>query len=254
LNPELADTLTTGIVYQSEVLPGLRASLDVYSIKLQGAISTLGAQDLVNRCQAGNAALCSFILRDANGAIDTVTRAYVNLSKLETRGADAEVTYATPLSRFSNLDGDVSLRFLATYVDELISDDGNTRIDRAGDVGADVNGTPHWRWNASATYTRGPALLYLEGRYIGGGAYDSSQGDFYISPNKVDSQFLLNASVQYTIIDDGERSLQAFGSIRNILDQDPPRDPSSFIFVQGTNREIYEQTGRYMSVGIRFTY
>jgi outer membrane receptor protein involved in Fe transport len=254
LVPELADTLTGGIVYQSEVLPGLRASLDVYSIKLRGAISTLGSQDLVNRCYAGNTSLCGFIQRDATGTIDTVTRAFVNLSRRETSGVDAEVSYATPLSRFSNLDGDLTLRFLATYIDTLISDDGITRVDRAGDVGADVSGVPHWRWNASGTYTLGPAQLFLEGRYIGGGAYDSSQGDFYISPNKVDSQFLLNASVQYTIVNDGERSLQAFGSIRNILDQDPPRDPSSFIFVQGTNREIYEQTGRYMSVGLRFTY
>ena len=255
LQPELADTLTAGIVYQPGWFRGFRASVDYYDIKLDDAISTISAQEIVNRCQAGNTALCGFIERDASGVIDTVTRAFINLNQRRVSGVDIELAYATPLSRLSeSLSGDLNLRFLATYADKLETYDGVTRLNRVGDVGADAGGIPKWRWNAKASYQSGPLGLHVEGRYIGGGAYDASQGEFYISPNKVDSQFLLNTSVQYDLLDDGDRSLQLFAAVNNLLDQDPPIAPSSFIFVQATNRELYEQIGRAYRLGLRFKY
>ncbi|PTS88625.1 hypothetical protein DBR17_04330, partial [Sphingomonas sp. HMWF008] len=62
LKPEIADTFTAGVV----LLPtrGIRLSADYYDINLDGAISTLGGQVILNRCEAGATTFCSLVTRD----------------------------------------------------------------------------------------------------------------------------------------------------------------------------------------------
>src|SRR5690606_17210160 len=60
INPEEADTITVGAVYQPSYVPGLAVSVDYYDIKLNGAIAQLGVQRIVDDCFAGSAQACSF--------------------------------------------------------------------------------------------------------------------------------------------------------------------------------------------------
>lgn len=249
LKPEKADTFTAGVVYEPSFVPRLRMSLDYYDIDLKGAISTLTGQQIVNRCAAGAADLCSYVTRNTDGSLAEVMRTYINLSSLQMRGVDAEVSYRTPMSDiFEAVNGDLTLRVLATYLDRYLTDDGSTVIDSAGEVG---NNRPHWRWTATASYENGPFTGFLQGRYVGEGVYDVEQT---YDNNHVDSQFVVTASAAWTLMDDGDRSLEAFGVINNVFDADPPVAPYNFIFGSPALASVHDIIGRRFTLGLRFTY
>lgn len=249
LVPERADTTTFGVVYQPGWAPGLRASVDFYDIQVKDVISTVSAQEILNRCFAGNADLCAFIERDAAGVVQTVTRKQVNLAELATSGVDFELTYARDVADFVPAwDGRVSIRALATYVREMITDDGIVRLDRAGDAT-----DPHWKGQVTGTYDRGPLTTYLQAQYIGGGAYDGTYGEFDINDNSVPSQFLLHASAAYTVLDEPGKRVQLFATIRNLLDQKPPPYPTSGA-LNAITLTTFNLAGREYKAGVRMKF
>ena len=249
LQPEEADTFTAGVVYEPAFAPRLRLSVDYYDIDLQGAISTLTGQSIVNRCAAGAADLCRYITRNPDGSLNEVMRTFINLSSIQVRGVDTEVSYSTPLSDiFEAVGGDLTLRFLGSYLDRYVTNDGMTSLDTAGEVG---NNRPHWRWTASASYENGPFKGYVQGRYVGEGLYDVEQT---YDDAHVDSQFVTTVSGAWKIKDDGARSLEAFGVISNLFDVDPPVSPNTFIFGSPNSGAAHDIVGRRFTVGLRFTY
>src|SRR3546814_15993145 len=63
LKPEIADTITLGLVYRPTASSGLRASVDGYDIKIKDAIILPGAQDVVAGCVAGIDGYCELSTR-----------------------------------------------------------------------------------------------------------------------------------------------------------------------------------------------
>ena len=250
LQPEIADTLTGGIVLTPSFVPRLRASVDFFDIKIKGAIGTLGAQDIVTRCAGGNATLCSFITRDpAQGNIITaVTSAQINLSEIATRGLDVELSYQFPVG--SAL---VSLRGLATYVDRFSTDDGITKIDRIGT--ASGNGLPHWKANASITYEDGPFTAFLQDRFVGGGKYDVTWVEGVdINDNSISGRNYLDLGLRYAVLDTDDQRVELFFNIRNLLNQDPPHVPAQFQTPSQTAAALYDVIGRQFLAGARFRF
>lgn len=253
LTAETANTVTAGVVYQPSWLPRLRASVDYYDIKLEDGVTLLNAQNIIDRCAAGNAALCQFLERDADGILQTVTATRVNLAETTVSGVDVEMLYSLPLSAIAGgWNGDLTLRLLASYLDEFIIDDGITAIDRAGQVAGD--GVPHWRVNANLIYQNGPLMLGLSGRYVGGGTYDNTFGPFDININRFPSRTYANASFQYVFKDDGQTSVEVYGNVNNLFDRDPPIVPQTFFIPLATNPIHYDTIGRTFSVGVRVKY
>lgn len=77
-----------------------------------------------------------------------------------------------------------------------------------------------------------------------------------IADNTIDSQFILNTSVQHTLLDDRQHGrLQLFGSITNLLDEDPPVATSSVAYAWSAPLGAgYDKIGRAFSIGVRFSY
>lgn len=159
LNPEMGDTTTVGITWQPPQIAGLRASLDLYTIDLKDAISSLGGQNIVNLCYGAQGApltpgLCSLIARDpSTGVITNISNKTLNIAAQKTSGMDVELSQRLPVpGLLSPEQGNLLLRVLGTYVDELIINNGLESVDRAGEF------MPQWRWTGSATYhkVRGP--------------------------------------------------------------------------------------------------
>jgi outer membrane receptor protein involved in Fe transport len=249
LKAEVADTTTAGIVYQPEWLSGLRMSVDYYNIDLKGAVGTLTAQNIINRCETNDPSLCQYITRDATGNITTVVRTNINLSEMKTDGVDTEISYNTPLSRyFERLPGTIDLRLLTSWTDNFITDDGTTVLNTGGVSGT---GGPHWRATASVTYDAGPLRLYAETRYVGPGEYDVN---LTYNNNHVNSQTVVNTTVQYTLKHEGDRNLQLFATINNLFDAAPPVAPYNFIFGSPTTASLFDVIGRRFTVGARFAY
>ncbi|MDB5662458.1 MAG: cirA 7 [Sphingomonas bacterium] len=275
LVPEVADTYSAGIVLQPEIGVGrFRAAVDWFDISLNGAISTLGSQVIVNRCASATVTLpnCSDLVTRAGnsptGEILSVANANLNLNRLITRGVDMEASYTLPLSALSaTMDGSVSLRVLGTYIKDLITvDSSGVAIDRAGQNGSGVSqasGVPRVQLNSYLTYDADPFSTQLQVRYISKGRYDRTRigpdEDGYlatlpnsINDNSVGSRIYVNLNAQMAVINDGKRRVELYGAVNNLLDQDPPKDiPSSF---GPTNNVLYDVVGRSFRVGFRFSY
>jgi outer membrane receptor protein involved in Fe transport len=285
LQPEFANTLSFGTVWSPDFLPGLSLSVDYYNIKIDGAISSYTAQNVIDNCfaerQAGTLAgpFCSSTQLSGSGAateIVSITTQLLNLASLKTSGFDFELAY-----RFPAFSGHLSTRFYGTYVDRLVSDDGlgvaktynaagiiqtkGSVIDRAGQVGGFTSGlitgatsVPHWQLNGSLTYDNGPWATTFTGRYIGGGVVDATlvgPGDsdynalspISVAPNKVASRFYLNWTGSVSILETDARKLQFYAVVNNLLDRDPP-------FPNTQLAGFYDRLGRSYKVGLRFTY
>ncbi|MDA5195134.1 TonB-dependent receptor [Govanella unica] len=251
LTPEKADTFTAGFVVEPSFVPRLRASVDYYNIKLKDAISTLGPQDIVTRCAGGTTMLCDRIIRDGSGAIGQVILTQMNLSTLKTSGVDAELQYTLPLS---GSDGTLQFRVLASYVKELSTNDGVMTIDRAGDLGNGLAGVPHWRGNASVTYSQDRFALFTQARYIGSGKYDSTFTGMDINDNTIPSRLYVDLSGHYEVMNEGASKVQLFFNINNLFNKNPPVNPSTFFASLASAPELYDMIGRYFSGGVRFKF
>ena len=249
LRPEEADTLTAGVVLSPVFAPGLRLSADYYDIKIGGAVATLAAQDLINRCFAGNADLCRFLTRDATGVLTGINVTNVNVAEVATRGIDIEASYTRRLGA-----GTIALRGLATYVDRLSTSNGGITIDRAGEVGPNNNGLPHWRFNANLTYAQGPITFFLENRFIGAGRYDNSYTAADIDNNHVRAADFVNIGLQIDAYRDQPGRAQFFVNVNNLFDSSPPLPPSSFFAPQQTNPVLYDIVGTFVTSGIRLRF
>ena len=96
LRPEIARNTQLGIVYsRPSWLPGLSLSFDYYSIKLNGVVSTLSADQIVRFCFEGNQAFCGgFELDNPNSGRELCERPAVQ-SRLLGRPADSTSKRAT---------------------------------------------------------------------------------------------------------------------------------------------------------------
>src|SRR3546814_8755487 len=93
---------------------GLTASIDYFNISIRDVISSLGGQNIVDRCFAGNADLCRYVNRNDAGLITSITSSQVNLAEFKTDGVDAELAYTLPVNNAAN--GRFIFRPLGTWV------------------------------------------------------------------------------------------------------------------------------------------
>lgn len=248
LDPEKADTLTLGVVYQPTWLVGALLSLDYYDIHFRNVISGVSPQMVVDACAAGSAEACADISRDAAGGITRVVSRVWNLASRTERGIDIEAGYHAPVAG-----GDLAFRALISH---LIKRQGRTP---AGELvafdGELLSSNPHWAGLANATYTRGAWSLFLQERFIGPGTYDNALVEgITINDNSVGAVFYTDMTVNYRFKVDGE-SVEMAVTINNLLNQAPPNVPVGvFGAFTPTNAELYDALGRYISIGIRLRY
>jgi iron complex outermembrane recepter protein len=255
LKPEIADTVSTGFVYQPSWISGLSGSVDYYNIKIQNAIGTLTPQNIVNFCFQGQAALCSQIVRDANGNIISIYANNLNVAATETNGADIELNYSSELSDLiSDWSGHIGARLFANYVGKFTTFNG---VSTSEVVGCLTCQQPQWTAQALWTYGIGPYQATLINRFIGGGLYnniyksnDPSYVPNAIASNEVDPVLYTDINLQYDFEKFG-LDMQAYININNLFDRNPP---SGWGWGYGLSASpMYDVVGRMYKVGIRFS-
>jgi iron complex outermembrane receptor protein len=263
VDPEKADTLTFGVVYQPSWLQGFGMSVDAFDVKIAGAIGQLGAQAIVDQCRLGATQLCGYIHRGADGFISTLDNPFVNMAQARARGVDFELSYARPVSLFGGNEH-ISARLLASYVKELSStQQGAAKVDRAGQTGlggaatgSTLGGAPDWQGTFSLSYDRGPLSATLQERYINSGTYDATyiQG-IDIDDNSVASAAYTNLELAYKGDMSGDSNWQTYLNVTNLFDKDPPLVASwGFTGSQQTNTGLFDIYGRRYNVGVRFNF
>jgi hypothetical protein len=245
LTPEIADTLTYGIVLRPAAIPGLQLAFDAYDIDISDAIGNVGAQQTIDRCFAGTLSLCPNIRR-VGGVITEVTSSQQNFAQERTTGFDIEAAYGFDLES----GGRMSFRLLASKMNEISVDDGFATVDTAGEAGRD------WRISGNASYRNGPLTLAANMRYIGGGAIDNEYNvsALDVQDNYQDAVAYFGASVQYVVMETDSSEVTAFGRIDNLFDSDPPALYATGQQPTQTNNSLYDTVGRSFSVGLRFKF
>lgn len=247
LEPEKADTLTAGVVFQPEFLPGLRASFDYYRIKINGAISTVAPQNIVDFCEEGRIEFCAGVIRDpATGNISRINVFPFNADSLKTSGVDAELQYRIPL-----LGGDLSLRGLANYVAEISTTSNGITNDYVGLAGISPppQGLPEWRINLDASFSLDRLRMGIGYRYIDGGKFDTrfNQDQLDIADNSVAGRSYVDLSASYELT----QAVEVYGRVENLFNVHPPITPNGITQPTIANSQFFDRRGTFFVVGAR---
>jgi iron complex outermembrane recepter protein len=261
VNPEKADTLTYGLVFQPSWLEGFATSLDAFDIKIAGAIGQLGAQGIVDQCRLGAQQVCQYIVRGSDGYISTIYNLYINTAQARARGEDIEMSYRHAVDLFGGAEH-FSARLLGTHMRELSTTQaGASKVDRAGQTGpggtsGTVSGVPHWQATATLQYERDAFGVDVEERYITHGTYDSTWHDgIDIDNNHVPSVVYTNLQLTYRPIRNEHLTTELYFNVTNLMNRDPPR-AATFAFTGSTytNTQLFDIYGRTYTLGARLEF
>ncbi|AJP70798.1 TonB-dependent receptor plug domain-containing protein [Sphingomonas hengshuiensis] len=258
LKPEKANTWTAGVVLTPSFVRGLSLSVDYYNIEVKDAIGTISAPLVVSQCNAGVTELCKQIVYNTDGSIAYTIAQQLNLNVLKTSGVDAEARYTFGVGA---IPGDFGIRAVGSYVDKLVTIDASGTHDYAGKLSNfnRTGGVPHLAGNVDLTYRNDTFSLGLLTRIVGAGKYateltEGSGAANTINDNHVPAYAYMTLTLSQAIRL-GNRSVEFFGVINNLMDTDPPMLPSGTIGganETSTNPVYYDTIGRAFKVGFRF--
>lgn len=259
LKPEIGDTFSAGVVLRPSFLPDFSMSVDYYTLRIEGAITTQSVSDILNECELSNgiSATCDLIQRPlpfadrsiANFPIQVSTVSQ-NISFLETSGFDIDASYRTPLAG-----GKLQLRAYINIVKKFLQQNNTTSpiYDYAG-YGA--NGTlaaarPKFKANFSVNYELGRVGIFVQENVIGKMKIGPTQ--VYAVPD-IKPVAYTDMTLTYKMPVPGDPTL--FFTVTNMFDRKPPivAAPASPGLYYPTLYTLYDIIGRTVTGGIRFKF
>lgn len=267
LEPEVADTLTAGLVFIPRMIPGFTAALDFYNIKIKDTIGSLGADDIINQCAAtGDPFLCGLIHRDRLYTLWALTDGYTittnqNVGKRESQGLDVNASYARAVGSL----GSITANMIGTYLMNNKVDTGLYAYDCKGYFGNQCGiPTPAWRHMARVSWeTRFNTTLSVGWRLVGPVTNDDGSPNEALADSgnietlqvndiyKIGTHNYIDVAGAYNF---GPRYRLVFG-VNNVFDKEPPLAPGMQDNDYGTGfYGTYDPMGRYLFTGIQFNF
>jgi outer membrane receptor protein involved in Fe transport len=263
LNPEKAKTYTLGFVVTP--VRNLTATLDWWSIKIDGAIGNAPPATLLQACLT-TGAFCNLIQRDALGTLwlsggGKIVAINTNLGGYDTSGLDVALNYT---QRIGDLGG-LGLHFTGSYVNkwEFEPIKGAGKFDCAGFFGPQCSGTggpnPKWRHKIRGIWASPWSVdLALTWRHIDEVKNEKTSSDALLNDPTVPltdrtlgARDYLDVALSWTI----NKTFAVRAGVNNVFDRDPPlvgsgtADPS--IFGNGnTFPQTYDTLGRYVFMNL----
>ena len=264
VKPEEADTFTLGVVVQPQPFPGFSLAVDWYKIKIDGAISQVGTQSVLNRCFLENAQeFCDLVTLDGSGNIILVGDVFVNVARSEVSGVDAELSYNTPLTILGGGMETIGLRAFASWlIERSETNSSGVTTDFAGQIGARQSDgvylpSADFKATGSLTYRNGPCSGLIQGRYTADGFHDvsvfASPQTVFLESNTVDDVLYVDLRLGYEF-ELGGAELEVFGNVTNLFDADPPLTPSYSAFLGYStqhNASLHDVLGRRYTFGVK---
>jgi len=221
LSPETARTILVGGVYspswaRSGALSNLSLSVDYYDIKLKGAIASIGADVLLNRCAlTGDALSCAAIVRTPSGFISSINGVLLNTGTIRTRGLDATLNLRTGQGSGS-FGMTLSGNFLFQYDEGVPATNGTTTTSYRGfERGSPDQAYPKFKASGTVDYSVGPVKALVTGRYIG------PVTEIQDTTKDLASRFYTDFQLQFTPSMWDRRMTFTVG-MNNAFDVDPP--------------------------------
>jgi outer membrane receptor protein involved in Fe transport len=270
LDPETADTITAGVVWnstaESDWANNLQVSVDYFDYQIEDVISSLTSSSILGRCfnQTGtnptfdiNNSYCQLFNRNAGtGGIQGIQTASMNLSALNLNGLDLSVDWKIPLGENGNALGFklLATRLLQVEQQETASDDF---IERQGSIGQTVaSAFPEWKAVLTTSYGFSKFLVRYNLRWID--AMRAVNNDALLtSPTvglkpHVPNYFYHDITARWAPNETWEVSL----GVNNIADKAPPTyTTDAQVGIQSnTDPSTYDVLGRraFLTVGMKF--
>ncbi|HEX6993261.1 MAG TPA: TonB-dependent receptor [Gammaproteobacteria bacterium] len=242
LQPEEADTLVFGFVYEPQWAPGLQLSADYYDIDITGAIGQLGAQRIVDECfETG--VYCELIERDSSGRVSTLLNVFLNIDAARVTGTDVEIAYRMEPDFFSSATESLSFRLLGGRLGENSTTPLNgTKQDQAGSTTL-----PEWQVLAMLNYAAGPFTVGLQERYIDDALRNVAWVEgIDIDDNTAPSASYTNLRFGYTRDTPSGETWSVSLNVNNLFDEEPSRGPNAM-------NSRYDQIGRQYTLAFRYS-
>jgi outer membrane receptor protein involved in Fe transport len=244
LEPETADTLTIGLVFNP--MDELSIAIDYWDISIDDAITTYSASDVLSNCvdsSALNSKYCDLVTRDANNQIISVATQSINVANFASSGTDVDVNYHLGLSSY----GEINFNLKATYLDER---QFQTNIEFPDDIDeqADRAGTPKVRGLFSTVYTMDNFTASWTMNYVGSSDFNNvATPDQYPDwfDNEVGSYTYHSLYFSYVATE----GLYIYGGVDNVADKAPPALPG---LNSGTS--LYSGVGRQLHAGVKYSF
>jgi outer membrane receptor protein involved in Fe transport len=259
IRPETGDTITLGLVYRPDWLPGFDMSVDWLRVKLSDAIESFSVQQIVDQCYLnGDQDQCARITRDASSGTDLivfVNQSKQNINKSMYNGVDFELGYSRPITLFGGSER-ISARMFGSYlIEQSTTNFFGVKIDNTGSLPAQLFTK---KANLSLSYMNGPFSWSVNGRYNNGGFTSStwnvppaSGAITWVADNHTGGSVYWDTRLGYRI-PMGEGELELFGNVQNLFDRDPP-----LVLLQGIGAQSaggYDQIGRRYTVGVNLKF
>lgn len=169
LKAETADTYSAGVAIKPRFAPGLSLTVDWYQITVHDAIASQSATQILSLCAQRGGVFCELVTRDpSTGAITNLLQGVQNLAEVKTSGVDSTLRYefSTDLGRFAAL---LDTSYLESFKTTSPNPAGGAAIvdERAGKGDQPRSTYPHWKGQASFSWTGGAWNALWRGRYIG---------------------------------------------------------------------------------------
>lgn len=270
LAPEKADTFTVGVVVQPKFLQGFQMSVDWFRVDLQGAIGTVGINEVARRCvQDQEAQFCNLVTFDPTAKTPAgnyplmlfVGNQNVNVAQSLVEGVDVEARYSTDVKIFGG-DERISVRAFGTWLLERSNTGAPTAANNFAPVPVHFEGFgtfPKFRATGYVSYNNGPFNLNLTGRLTGKSLVQNiaTQGAAGITlvDNEIPAVFYMDSRMNYDFKVAGA-DVQAYFAVTNLLDKDPPIIATYAAgFTQNasqTNTFLHDVLGRRFTLGAKF--
>jgi outer membrane receptor protein involved in Fe transport len=262
LRPEIARNTEVGVVLAEPAwLPGFSFSADYFDIKVDGAINSLAAQDLVDLCVAGNQEICGAMLLTSTQPNTNFVRVQAfNVATMRTKGVDLEAIYRKNLEDWG-LPGTLSIRALATHVMSFKTTSGVLGTIPVESAGVNLSNTPDWKATFSQTWALDRFSLTLYQRWISDGVYNNEYIECQtncpvstvqrrtIDNNRMKGATYVDVGGAYDVND----NVTAYFKVDNLFDEDPVAAPTTNVS-PGVNPYLYDTIGRMYRAGVRLRF
>lgn len=263
LKPEVANSWNIGAVLSPRFLPGFTVSADYFRIDLEGAIDSITAQEVVNRCYADKVQeFCDAITidqaRSQPGAPYLLIRTQpFNYVRRLVRGIDFDAAYRIPVG-----EGRVTLRGIATrYIENLAVTGvaGSAPVNTVGANGGQFS-TPTWIFRGSINYETPTFSATFTGRGISAGKYvangiectsgcpQSTTNFPTYDNNRVSGLFYADLNLTQKV-KAGSSEAEVFFNVTNLFNRWPLLVPETG---NASNTTYSDMLGRQFRIGFRY--
>jgi len=251
LNPEIADTITAGIVW--DATDSMQISLDYWEIDIDDTISNIGAVTILEQC-GFNGVLCDQIIRNPAGNLWQGTQGFVfdttlNLGNQLWEGVDLAFNWATEGAGGTFTTNVLGTWMLTKETTPLPSEKSST-YDCVGLISDRCYPSPEWRHTASVSYDSNEWWsTTLRWRFFKGIDYDGSVDQIAQKNMSKDQNYVdLNAMFRFM------ESHDLVVGVNNIFDKEPPMMGGTISDNANTIAGFYDTLGRYLyaNVTVRF--